>query len=125
MTDEIFYAAALHEYESGNIDPGLKAKAYVAADGVKDRIKVEYLKLRVKQLKAAGRNVSLQHWYTTTSDAERTFLVVASILLIPLFGLGLIPLGILVWLRAGEKDELAKKTQSTTTSSTDTLSREA
>lgn len=53
MGDEDFYQAALQEYDSGNADEGLLAKAWVNANGEDSRKKVEYVKLRVSQLKAA------------------------------------------------------------------------
>lgn len=111
MNDEIFYATALQEYESGNADAGMKAKAYVAAEGVEEKIKLEYIKLRVRQLRGGDSAGSLRAWYSRTSDNERALYVALSILFIALFGLGLIPLGILMWLAAGERDELARQAQ--------------
>lgn len=52
MGDEDFYQAALQELDSGNADEGLLAKAWVKADGDESLKKVEYVKLRVSQLKA-------------------------------------------------------------------------
>lgn len=51
MGDENFYQIALKEFDSGNADEGLLAKAWVHANGDESQQKVEYVKLRVTQLK--------------------------------------------------------------------------
>lgn len=53
MGDEDFYQTALQEFDSGNADEGLLAKAWVNANGEESRKKIEYIKLRVSQLKSA------------------------------------------------------------------------
>ncbi len=52
MGDEDLYQAALKEFESGSADEALLAKAWVNANGEDHRQKVEYVRLRVSQLKA-------------------------------------------------------------------------
>ncbi len=49
--DADYYAIAEEEINDGNIDKGLWSQALVKADGDENRRKVEYMKLRVKQLK--------------------------------------------------------------------------
>lgn len=46
-----FYAQAEEEYDNGEIDKGLWSQALVKAKGDENLRKVEYMKLRVKQLK--------------------------------------------------------------------------
>lgn len=85
------------------------------ADGAESRIKIEYIKLRVSQLKGGVRG-SLRSWYRGTSRAERVVCCLISLLLLPAFGLGLIPLVTLTWLAAGEQDELASRAKQDSTS---------
>jgi hypothetical protein len=106
--DETHYQVAAEEYDNGQADKGLMAKAYVAADGAENRIKIEYMKLRVGQLKG-GRTASIHTWYRGTSNTERTVCFVLSVLFIPLFGIGLIALVILAWLSHAEDVELARQ----------------
>lgn len=108
MSDEIFYATALEEYKSGDTDAGLRAKAYVAADGVENRIKIEYIKLRVTQLKG-GTSGSIHSWYRNTGNGERGIYLLLSVILLMAYGIGLIPLALLIWLSLGERDELARQ----------------
>ena len=107
MSDETLYAMALREYDSGSPDQGVFAKAYVAANGVEEKIKVEYIKLRVTQLKHSDPK-SLAAWYGETSANQRIALYAISIALIPLYGLGIIPLFTLLYLQAGENDTRAR-----------------
>ncbi len=46
-----FYAQAEEEYENGEIDKGLWSQALIKAKGDENLRKVEYMKLRAKQLK--------------------------------------------------------------------------
>lgn len=109
MTDEHFYAAALREYESGNSDEGLRAKALVAAGGVDERTKVEYIKLRVDQLKGRSTTPSLRNWYASTSNGQRLMIMFLSTILLFAYGLGLIPLAMMIWLALGERADLAER----------------
>jgi len=54
MSDESYYQMALQEFDEGKADEALLAKAWVHADGDDARKKIEYVKLRVAQLKTAG-----------------------------------------------------------------------
>ena len=45
------YERALLEFDAGEADQGLMAKAFVKANGDETKIKVAYIKLRVAQLK--------------------------------------------------------------------------
>ncbi|MCP1268864.1 hypothetical protein [Aeromonas hydrophila] len=51
VKDANFYAQAEDEYDSGDIDRGLWSQALVNANGDESLRKVEYMKLRAKQLK--------------------------------------------------------------------------
>ena len=54
METEGLYARALGEFESGQADRELAARALVKADGDEAKVKVEYVKLRVAQLQAGS-----------------------------------------------------------------------
>ncbi len=51
MGDESFYELALLEYDAEEADKALLAKAFVKANGDEGKVKIEYIKLRVAQLK--------------------------------------------------------------------------
>jgi len=52
MNDELFYKAAADEVRAGNIKEGLWIKCVVQADGDEHKAKINYIKIRVEQLKA-------------------------------------------------------------------------
>lgn len=107
MGDEKHYATATEEFDGGQADAALKAKAYVQADGKDHRVKLEYIKLRVAQLSKQNGSNSLEHWYESLSVNQRTVAALIACLLVPLFGVGLVPLIALIWLelRARTKHE--------------------
>ncbi|GAB1426531.1 hypothetical protein MASR2M16_37650 [Thauera terpenica] len=51
-----FYAQAEKECESGNVDKGLWSQALVKAKGDESRRKIEYMKLRVRNLQRVSNN---------------------------------------------------------------------
>ena len=51
MDDKSLYERALLEFDAGEADQGLMAKALVKVNGDETKIKVAYIKLRVAQLK--------------------------------------------------------------------------
>jgi hypothetical protein len=53
MEDDMYYKRALTEYDSGNTDESLLAKAYILAEGDLTKQKFEYVTLRVGQYKRA------------------------------------------------------------------------
>jgi hypothetical protein len=60
MSDEKLYAQALAEVREGTVHPDLYAKAYVLAKGDPARREIEYLLLRVQQLKSAAFSAQLE-----------------------------------------------------------------
>jgi len=46
-------------------------------------------------------NSKLQTWYNDITVGQRTFLWILSVLLIPLFGIGFVPLALLIYLKLG------------------------
>ena len=53
------YATALAEYEAGQIDEELAARAWVAANGKEGDLKLEYVKIRAAQIENTRRKVRL------------------------------------------------------------------
>jgi hypothetical protein len=107
VSDESFFEIAQSEFDSGQADSALKAKAYVMASGDESRVKLEYMKLRVAQLKV-GNGSSLADWYSSTSSNERVLYFLVSCVLILFYGIGLIPLFVLIYLEAGERDRISR-----------------
>lgn len=68
MSDENFFGEATREVSSGVVDEDLLAKARVLAGGDKKSTEIEYIKLRVEQLKSGKRKRLLM----TASDIART-----------------------------------------------------
>ena len=97
MTDEAAYAQALRELEGEETDPAAMAKAIVAANGDDTKLKAQYIKLRVAQLNRHESPGSLDSWYEGLDQSQRIGMYALSIVLIPVFGLGMIALiGLLV-----------------------------
>ena len=115
MSDEALYEIAMQEYNSSTADAALRSKAYVVAEGVESKIKLEYIKLRVAQLKRQNHQEpasGLLVWFNGINESGRFFLLLISLLLIPLFGLGLIPLFLLIYLAQQERGLAKHSTKS-------------
>jgi len=52
MNDEQYYAAAMDEFEAGDIQASLFSKALVLSDGNEEKAKYKYLRFRAQQLGA-------------------------------------------------------------------------
>ena len=109
MTDEHYYEVALLEFDAGRADSALLAKAYVLAGGIDDKVKIEYIRLRVAQLKG-GEGSPLLEWYSSKSANQRFFLFWVSAALVLVYGFGLIPLVILIWLEVQDRERRARAT---------------
>ena len=107
MADEEAYAQALRELETEETDPTSMAKAIVAANGDDTRLKAQYIKLRVAQLNRHEPPGSLDSWYEGLDQSQRLGMYTISIVLIPLFGFGLILLIALLVLREREQQKHA------------------
>lgn len=55
---------------------------------------------------------ALVHWYTNMTKPQRVFVYIVSVLLIPAYGLGLVPLALLIYIQLGNstKPEATKWT---------------
>lgn len=60
MSDEKLFGAATREFSTGVVDEDLLAKARVLAGGEGKRTEIEYIKLRVQQLKSDNRSQLLR-----------------------------------------------------------------
>ena len=49
------------------------------------------------------KNNKLQSWYNGVTVGQRKFLWIISFLLVPVWGIGLVPLAILIYLKLGMK----------------------
>jgi hypothetical protein len=107
MSDEHHYEVALLEFDVGRADPALLAKAYVLADGIDGKVKLEYIRLRVSQLKG-GTGSPLLEWYSSKSANQKFFLFWVSAALILVYGLGLIPLAAFTWLEVQDRERRSR-----------------
>ena len=54
-------------------------------------------------VKQKGKPTMLQNWYNSITPWQRKFLWILSILLILVYGIGLIPLALLIYLKLGNQ----------------------
>jgi hypothetical protein len=93
MSDEIFFGAATKELSLGIVDQNLLAKARVLAGGDKKSTELEYIKLRVEQLKSDSKNRFL---VAIADSAGKKLPAVGNVLW---YGLAVLTvLGFIVWL---------------------------
>jgi uncharacterized membrane protein YhaH (DUF805 family) len=57
MTEEDAYASALHELQTGTMNPGIFAKAMAYCDGDESKAKANYLRFRAEQLLKEDRSL--------------------------------------------------------------------
>lgn len=61
IPDEHFYLQATREFESGNLNEALRAKAMALVDDDEQKFKKQYISLRVTQLKKNSTTRGVSH----------------------------------------------------------------